>query len=76
MTPEQTVKVTAYAGESRELYASLERDDELGHAAVRLMGANDAPMTPAEALQLAGVLTTLAFAAATTWAVCGGSGRA
>lgn len=69
MSAELSVPVTAYATEQRELYVSLERDDDLGRPVVRLMGANDAPMTPAQALQLAAVLTAQAFAAVTSWTV-------
>jgi hypothetical protein len=66
---DQVVTATAYAGEHRKVYVSRELDERLGAPAVRLSGASDAPMTPAEAMQLACALAIEAFAAMTTWTV-------
>lgn len=54
--------------ERTEVYVGLEQ--ALGEpVAIRVQGAGDTPMTPAQALQLAAVLTTQAFSAATSWSV-------
>lgn len=60
---DQTVHVSSPCGrESGELYVALEQSDGRP-VAVRLEGASSAPMTPAQAMQLASVLQTVAFAA-------------
>lgn len=64
---EQVITATAYAGEHTQIYVSRELDERLGAPAVRLSGASDAPMTPAEALQLAAALAIEALTAQATW---------
>ena len=58
---DQVLQVAA-GGESAQLYVSLEQVDGQP-AAIRIQNAGDAPMTPAQALELAQVLTVSAFAA-------------
>jgi hypothetical protein len=48
--------------ESTEVYVAVEQVGS-GPAAVRLEGAGSAPMTPAQAMQLAATLQAVAFAA-------------
>jgi hypothetical protein len=60
---EQVVKATAYASEHTQIYVSRELDDRLGVAAVRIQGAGDAPLRPAEALQLATAIAAEAMSA-------------
>lgn len=60
------VTVAASGPESHEVYVSIEQVERAGEwppASVRLEGASSAPMTPAQAMQLAAVLQTAAFAA-------------
>jgi hypothetical protein len=56
------VVVTTSGPESGEVYVSVEQAPVSG-IAVRLAGAADRPMSPAQALELAQALTAAAFAA-------------
>jgi hypothetical protein len=71
ISSEQSVALTG--GPDRgEVYVSLEQVDD-DPAAVRVQGAYDAPMTPVEALQLAGVIQAAAIASLVSLGARGGS---
>jgi hypothetical protein len=64
---DQTVVATS-GPERAEIYVSLEQAPG-EPAAVRVQGAGDTPMSPAQALQLAAILTSAAFTAVSSWTV-------
>jgi len=60
------------AGEIRDLFVSLEQVDRPGEVpSIRLEGAASAPMSPAQAMQIAALLQTAAFAAIRAWRLAG-----
>lgn len=63
ISPDRVIATSA-GPERGEVYVSVEQEQDLP-AAVRLSGAADRPMTPAQALELAQALTAAAFAAVT-----------
>ncbi|GLW32303.1 hypothetical protein [Actinoplanes regularis] len=65
ISAERVVEATSPdARETGRVLVSLELDESVGVPAVRLSGASDTPMLPAQALQLGIALISLAFAAA------------
>jgi hypothetical protein len=62
ISPDQVIPVSVPGERDGEIYVSTEQTPGQA-AAVRLSGAADRPMTPAQALELAQALTVAAFAA-------------
>jgi hypothetical protein len=63
ISAEQVVEATA-GPESHRIFVSLEQENTpAAQVVVRLQGANDTPMSPAQAIQLGQALIASAFAA-------------